>query len=185
MKYIDAFKCISADYQRYEELYSGGGKLMKLLKIWIHERGFVYSFWLRLVKVRSPLRPFIWLIYYYLSSKYGMQISSQTTIGPGLYIGHGVGVIINSSSKIGSNVTLSQFLSIGSNKGKAATIEDNVYIAPSVCLVEDIIIGNDSVIGAGSVVTKNVPPYTMVAGVPARIIKKFNLSTKKWEKYSI
>ena len=185
MKYIDAFKCISADYQRYEELYSGGGKLIKLLKIWIHERGFVYSFWLRLVKVRSPLRPIIWLIYHHLSSKYGMQISSQTTIGPGLYIGHGVGVIINSSSKIGSNVTLSQFLSIGSNKGKAATIEDNVYIAPSVCLVEDIIIGHNSVIGAGSVVTKNVPPYSMVAGVPAKIIKKFNLSTKKWEKCSI
>lgn len=114
-----------------------------------------------------------------------MQISSQTTIGSGLYIGHGVGIIINSSSKIGSNVTLSQFLSIGSNKGKAATIEDNVYIAPSVCLVEDIIIGHDSVIGAGCVVTKNVPPYSMVVGVPARIIKKFNLSTKKWEKYSV
>lgn len=82
-------------------------------------------------------------------------------------------------------MTLSQFLSIGSNKGKAATIGDNVYIAPSVCLVEDIIIGHNSVIGAGCVVTKNVPPYSMVVGVPARIIKKFNLSTKKWEKYSI
>lgn len=114
-----------------------------------------------------------------------MQISSRTIIGPGSYIGHGVSVIINSSSKIESNVTLSQFLSVGSNKGKAATIEDNVYIAPSVCLVEDIIIGHNSVIGAGSVVTKNVPPYSMVAGVPAKIIKKFNLSTKKWEKCSI
>lgn len=86
MKYIDAFKCISADYQRYEELYSGGSKLINLLKIWIHERGFVYSFWLRLVKVRSPLRPIIWLIYRHLSSKYGMQISSQTIINTLLII---------------------------------------------------------------------------------------------------
>lgn len=183
MKYIDAFKCISADYQRYEELYSGGGKLIKLLKIWIHERGFVYSFWLRLVKVRSPLRPFIWLIYYYLSSKYGMQISSQTTIGPGLYIGHGVGVIINPTAKIGKNVSLSQFLSIGSNKGKAATIEDNVYIGPSVCLIEDVTIGHDSQIGAGSVVTKDIPPFSVAVGNPAKVIKKYNLTTMMWEKY--
>lgn len=112
-----------------------------------------------------------------------MQISSQTTIGPGLYIGHGVGVIINPSSKIGSNVTLSQFLSIGSNNGKAATIEDNVYIGPSVCLVEDVTIGHGSIVGAGAIVTKNVPPLSMVAGNPAKVIKKYNLETKKWEKH--
>lgn len=52
------------------------------------------------------------------------------------------------------NVSLSQFLTIGSNKGKAATIEDDVYIAPSVCLVEDVVIGRGSVVGAGSVVTE-------------------------------
>ena len=100
-------------------------------------------------------------------------------------MGHGVGVVINKSAEIGSNVTISQFVTIGSLKGKAATIENNVYIGPSVCLIEDVIIGHDSIVGAGSVVTKNVPPYSMVAGVPARIIKKFNLSTKKWEKYSV
>lgn len=184
MDYRNALKMITEDYKRYS-CHFGGGKISKLLKVLVHERGFVYLLWLRLTSVQSPIRPFFWLVYHHLSSKYGIQISTKTRIGAGLYLGHGCGVIINTSATIGKNVSLSQFLSIGSNKGKAATIEDNVYIAPSVCLVEDIIIGHDSVIGAGSVVTKNVAPYTMVAGVPARIIKKFNLSTKKWEKYSI
>lgn len=135
--------------------------------------------------MKSPIRPFFWLIYHHLCSKYSIQISSFTKIGSGFYLGHGVGVVINKSAEIGSNVTISQFVTIGSLKGKAATIENNVYIGPSVCLIEDVIIGHDSIVGAGSVVTKNVPPYSMVAGVPARIIKKFNLSTKKWEKYNI
>ncbi len=56
-------------------------------------------------------------------------------------MGHGVGVVINKSAEIGSNVTISQFVTIGSLKGKAATIENNVYIGPSVCLIEDVIIG--------------------------------------------
>lgn len=88
-----------------------------------------------------------------------------------MYIGHGVGVIINQSAIIGKNVTLSQFITIGSNKGKAATIGDNVYIGPSVCLVEDVNIGHHSIIGAGAVVTKDVPPYGIAVGVPARVIK--------------
>lgn len=102
-----------------------------------------------------------------------MQISTQTSIGPGLYIGHGVGMVINPTAKIGAHVNLSQFLTIGSNKGTAATIEDNVlYIGPSVCLVEDVVIGEGSVIGAGSVVTHDIPPHSVAVGVPARVIKQ-------------
>ena len=137
----------------------------------IHERGFVYTVFLRLVSVKSPLKPILWLVYHHLSSKYGIQISLHTPIGPGLYIGHGVGIAINQSANIGEGVTLSQFITIGSNKGKAATIGDNVYIEPSVCLVEDVKIGHDAVIGAGAVVTKDIPPYGIAVGVPAKVIK--------------
>ena len=68
------------------------------------------------------------------------------------------------------------------NKGKAATIEDDVYIAPSVCLVEDVVIGRGSVVGAGSVVTEDVPPQSIVVGVPAKIIKRYNPVSQQWEK---
>lgn len=94
-----------------------------------------------MTSVKSLLRPFFWFIYHHLCSKYSIQISSFTKIGSGFYLGHGVGVVINKSAEIGSNVTISQFVTIGSLKGKAATIENNVYIGPSVCLIEDVIIG--------------------------------------------
>lgn len=101
---------------------------------------------------------------------------------PRLIIGHGLGVVINASARIGKNVSLSQFLTVGSNKGKAATIEDDVYIAPSVCLAEDVVIGRGSVVGAGSVVTEDVPPQSIVVGVPAKIIKRYNPVSQQWEK---
>ena len=183
MTYKEAFKNIRSDYRRYSELYpNGGGKWLKFFNIWVHERGFVYIFWLRLTMVKSPLKPFFWLVYHHLSSKYGIQISTRTPIGPGLYIGHGLGVVINASARIGKNVSLSQFLTVGSNMGKAATIEDDVYIAPSVCLVEDVVIGRGSVVGAGSVGTEDVPPMSIVVGVPAKIIKRYNSVSQQWEK---
>ena len=58
-----------------------------------------------------------------------------------------------------------------------------VYIGPSVCLIEDVTIGHDSQIGAGSVVTKDIPPFSVAVGNPAKVIKKYNLTTMMWEKY--
>lgn len=109
-----------------------------------------------------------------LSRKWGIQIPRTAKIGYGLYIGHGVGIVINPKTVIGNNVNLSQFLTIGSNKGTPAVIGDNVYIGPSVCIVEDVKIGNNVTIGAGSVVTKDVPENATVAGVPAKVLNYNN-----------
>ena len=183
MTYKEAFRLIRSDYQRYAML-SGGGNLKRLLSICAHERGFAYSFWLRLTAVKGPLKPLCWLMHHHLSSKFGIQISTRTPIGEGLYIGHGTGIIINASAKIGKNVTICQFLTIGSTKGNAATIEDNVNIGPSVCLVEDVVIGHGTTIGAGAVVTRSIPANCVAAGVPAKIIKKYNHETELWERVS-
>ena len=51
-------------------------------------------------------------------------------------------------------------------------IEDNVWIGEMVCILSGVHIGKGAIIAAGSVVTKNVPPYTIVAGVPAKIVKQ-------------
>lgn len=104
------------------------------------------------------------------SVKYGLDIPRTTKIGYGLYIGHGLGVVINPLTIIGNNCNISQFLSIGSNHGTPAIIGDNVYIGPHVSIVENVKIGNNVTMGAGSVVTKDIPANMTAAGVPAKVI---------------
>ncbi len=132
--------------------------------------GFSYCFWLRLSSRKNPF----WLIAKFmhrrLSRKYGINIPSKLPIGYGLLLLHGHGIIINPTAVIGNNVTICQFTTIGSMHANAATIGDNVYIGPSVSIVEGIKIGNNVTIGAGAVVVKECPENATVAGVPAKVI---------------
>ena len=98
------------------------------------------------------------------------MIPSSTKIGYGFFIGHPFGIIINHTAVIGNNVNVSQFLSIGSNEIRAAFVGDNVYIGPHCSLVEDVVVGHDSTIGAGAVVVKNIPPCSVAVGAPVRAI---------------
>lgn len=158
---------IKSDLIRYTGKYS----LLLLIKNLCRNRSFIYSFWLRFSKhnnffISTPSK----CMHKLLSNRYFIQIPFQTEIGYGLYIGHYMCMVIHPSTKIGNNVNLSQFTTIGSNNGKAAIIGDNVYIGPNVCIIENVIIGDNSSIGAGSVVTKNVPENATVAGVPAKVL---------------
>lgn len=60
-------------------------------------------------------------------------------------------------------------------------IGDNVWLGEFVSVLPDVIIGKGSIIGANSVVTKNIPAYSIAIGSPARVIKKYNFSTQRWE----
>ena len=113
-----------------------------------------------------------------IGRKRGLMISENMSLGYGLYLSHGFGVVVNPSAVIGNNCTLSQFTTVGAVEGKAAVIGDNVYIGPSVCLVENVKIGNNSIVGAGAVVVKDVKPNSIVAGVPAKYIS--DSSSKKY-----
>lgn len=103
-----------------------------------------------------------------------IQIPRSTEIGYGLYISHGGPVIVNGTCKIGDNCNLSQFTTIGSNEEHAATIGNNVYIGPGVCVVEDVRIGNNVTIGAGSVVVKDIPDNATAVGNYAKVINYNN-----------
>ena len=169
----DIITYIKSDYHRYY----GGGYNTPLLKIILtaliaKNHCFAYSFWLRLCMRKNPFYIIARLKHYRLSRLYGIQIPPTVKIGYGFYIGHGIGIVINSGTKIGNNCNISQFLNIGSNKRTPATIGDNVYIGPSVCIVEDVKIGDNATIGAGAVVVKDVPAGSTVAGNPAKVIRK-------------
>lgn len=106
-----------------------------------------------------------------------IDISEKTVIGKNFHIDHGQGLVINYKTIIGNNVTVRQSTTIG-NKGMGdddcPIIEDNVNIGSNVVIIGRITIGENSVIGAGSVVTKSIPPNSVVVGNPAKIIKKVN-----------
>lgn len=127
-------------------------------------------FWLRLASYKGFLHRFCRYMYKRAGRKAQVQISPYTKIGYGLYTGHSICMVINKGTVIGNNVNISQFLNIGTNKETPAIIGDNVYIGPHVCIVEDVCIGNSSTIGAGAVVTRDVPENATVAGVPAKVL---------------
>lgn len=107
-------------------------------------------------------------------TKSTIQLPRQTQAGYGLYIGHGGPIIVNPTAIIGNNCNLSSITTIGSNEGQAAIIGDNTYIGPSVCIVENVRIGNNVTIGAGSVVTKDIPDNATAVGNYAKVINYDN-----------
>lgn len=178
--YKDCVKLAQSDCYRYT------GKVLSPLRI-ILSRNYIlrFSFWLRMSSYNGFAHPICNFLRKRMGDRTGLQISYKTPIGYGFYIGHGFGVIINPTAVIGNNCNISQFTTIGSNRGKAAIIGNNVYIGPSVCIVENIYTGSDVTIGAGAVVTKDIPSNTTIAGVPAKIISKQGhkeFIINKWQK---
>jgi acetyltransferase-like isoleucine patch superfamily enzyme len=65
---------------------------------------------------------------------------------------------------------------------KPIIIQDNVWIGANCVVTAGVTIGKHAIIGAGSIVTKNIPDYSVVVGNPAKVIKKYNFTTNCWEK---
>ena len=111
--------------------------------------------------------------------KTGIEIHPGATIGKGLFIDHGNGVIIGETTIIGDNVTLYQGVTLGGTgkeQGKRhPTIGNNVMISAGAKVLGSFMVGENSKIGAGSVVLSEVPPNCTVVGVPGRVVKRDNL----------
>jgi len=112
-----------------------------------------------------------------LVKKYGLFISLKSKIGMGLEFRHVNGVVIGEGVTLGENSIIYQQVTIGGQNigdaklGKYPQIGDNVTIFAGAKLLGDIIIGDNSIIGANSVVIKNVEANSIYAGIPAKKIK--------------
>lgn len=134
---------------------------------------------------------------------------NEQTFSPEICIGNNVGcsdflhIAATNSIRIGNNVLIGSKVLItdhlhGDYKGampsspetsphdrlltsdKAVIIEDNVLIGDNVCVLPGVVIGEGAVIGANSVVTSSIPAWSIAAGVPAKVVKKFDALEKKW-----
>lgn len=112
--------------------------------------------------------------------KTGIEIHPGATIGKGFFIDHGNGVIIGETAEIGDNVTLFQGVTLGGTgkeQGKRhPTIGNNVMVSAGAKVLGSFKVGDNSKIGAGSVVLQEVPPNSTVVGVPGRVVKRNNIS---------
>jgi serine O-acetyltransferase len=111
----------------------------------------------------------------------GIEIHPAAKIGQGLFIDHGMGVVIGETSVIGDNVLIYQGVTLGGTsmrqEKRHPTIGNNVVIGSGAKLIGAITIGDNVKIGAGSVVTNSVPPNATVIGVPGRVVAIRNPDT--------
>lgn len=112
--------------------------------------------------------------------KTGIEIHPGARIGKGLFIDHGNGVIIGETTIIGDNCTLYQGVTLGGTgkeQGKRhPTLGNNVMVSAGAKVLGSFTIGDNSKIGAGSVVLAEVPPNSTVVGVPGRVVKHNNMA---------
>lgn len=102
----------------------------------------------------------------------GIDISCKTFIGEGFVLFHGQGLIVNENVIIGKNVTLRHNTTIGNaaSGGKCPVIEDGVNVGANCVIIGNVRIGKQSLIGAGSVVVKDVPANSVAVGNPAKVV---------------
>lgn len=115
--------------------------------------------------------------------KTGIEIHPGAIIGKGTFIDHGYGVVIGETAVIGDNVTIYQGVTLGGTgkeQGKRhPTIGNNVMISAGAKILGSFTIGENSKIGAGSVVLSEVPPNSTVVGVPGRVVKRDNVKVPR------
>ena len=104
----------------------------------------------------------------------GIEIHPGARIGSGVFIDHGMGVVIGETASIGDNVTMYQGVTLGGTgkqRGKRhPTVEDDAVIGVGASVLGAVTIGKGARVGAGSVVLKDVPPHTTAVGMPARAV---------------
>jgi len=105
-----------------------------------------------------------------------VDIHPAATLGPGLFIDHALGVVIGETAVVGSDVTIYQGVTLGGTsleKGKRhPTVEDRVTIGAGAKVLGPVTVGSGSRIGANAVVVRDVPPDSVVVGVPGQVIAR-------------
>ena len=170
-------------YLIYSDMYRyfGHQPFIRNLYTLVWTFGATHSFWFRIgqyLRSKSILVKPLYYVARYIQRiymvRFGFEVSPETIVGSGLYIGHIGGITISRFAVIGRNCNISQGVTIGATqrgeKAGAPIIGDNVYIGPGARVIGKITIGNNVAIGANAVVSKDLPDYAIAVGIPARSI---------------
>ena len=131
------------------------------------EHNFLANFYLRIGQIRAIRKLLFW---FYKPDPTTQIHMPEENIGEGLMLGHGFSIMCV-AKKIGKDVSIFQQVTIGYSHSGCPTIGDNVWIYAGAKVLGGVTIGNNVVIGANSVVTKDVPDNAVVVGIPAKIIR--------------
>lgn len=160
---IDMFKLVHPEKGSTKYLYYPDFRALLLFRLatWCFER--------------SLLRPFAYALTVWNDLICGVWIGPRVQAGPGLFLGHPRGLVINPGTKIGKYCSILQRVTIG---GPNVTIGDYVEINAGAAIISNargkskLTVGSHSIIGAGAVVVNDVPDCSVVVGVPGRVVKK-------------
>ena len=136
-------------------------------------------------KRKNPLKflfiIFVIMYYFIVEFIWGIEIKPKTKIGWGVIIYHPVSIIINPGAVLGDNILLRHGVTIGNKYTRRTGVEsncpiigDNVEFGAHACIVGDINVGNDSVIGAAAYVDFNVKPYTIIASPRGIVLRNID-----------
>jgi serine O-acetyltransferase len=172
------WQTLHADVYRYR----GKADWRAFLSAYLREPGFRFTYYLRKVAFYSG-RKKTWGIFGYIYNRillnhyrfrYGFEISPTTSIGPGLHLGHFGGVVISPYATLGSNINISQGVTIGvENRGQrigAPVLEDRVWVGAHAIIVGKVTIGREALIAPGTFVNFDVPAKAVVLGNPGKIV---------------
>ncbi len=136
--------------------------------IWMHR--IAYRLWHRGSKLLARL------VSHLARGLTGIEIHPAAKIGRRVFIDHGMGVVIGETAVVGDDVTLYHGVTLGGTslekKKRHPTVGDRVTIGAGAKILGDITIGSDSRIGANAVVVKDVPPNSVVVGIPGQAVHR-------------
>jgi serine O-acetyltransferase len=175
------FQAYSGYVKADEFRYVGANGLGSFVKLLIWNPGFKYTFLMRTAKFlkekgRAYFLPyaFVRILLRHSEYKYGISIPYNADVGPGLFIGHFGGIVVNYGARIGSNCNINHCVTIGAAYGGKTPgvpiIGNNVYLGPGSKIIGGISLGNDVAVGANCVVIDSIPPNGVVVGIPGRTI---------------
>lgn len=164
-KDVEVFRHVHPESGIFKYLYFTG-----LRTVFIFRLSQVLSMW-------RITRPFAYMLTLFNDLIAGVWIGPGVDVGPGLFLGHPRGLVVNPTARIGSYCSILQRVTIGGPNvtiGSFVEIDANATVVSNARSIASLTIGDNVIVGAGAVVVSDVPSGSVVVGVPAKVVK--NLS---------